>query len=158
MVVKAMTAIASSNCARVKPASSLRGLRVIDLGVREPFLWPLDLLHLPEEMSEVEVVVSKPDLPDGVRIVLPAGLTARAGFGSARQTRVTEAELVRKLETMGLDPDNAWEFSATKPRSSSTSVPASASPPASSPRAPTSAPHHECRSWSGPEERSWEEA
>jgi len=93
---------------------ALRGLRVLDLGVREPFLWPLDLLHLPEEMSEVEVVVSKPDLPDGVRLVLPKGLTAKAGFGSARQTRVTEAELVRKLETMGLDPNNAWEFNGNE--------------------------------------------
>jgi len=90
---------------------ALRGVRVLDLSVRVPFLWPLDLLHLPEEMSEVEVVLSKPDLREGVRIVLPAGLTARAGFGSVRQTRVTEAELVRKLETMRLDPNNAWEFS-----------------------------------------------
>ncbi|HYI12774.1 MAG TPA: hypothetical protein VEK57_27235 [Thermoanaerobaculia bacterium] len=79
--------------------------------VREPFLWPLDLLHLPEEMTDVEVVVSKPGLSESVRIVLPAGLTARAGMGSARQVRVTEAELVRKLESMRLDPDNAWELS-----------------------------------------------
>lgn len=82
-----------------------------DLSVRVPFLWPLDLLHLPGEMSEVEVVVSKPDLRDSVRIVLPAGLTAHAGIGIARQTRITEEELVRQLESMKLDPNNAWEFS-----------------------------------------------
>lgn len=92
---------------------ALRNVRItpFDPGrVRIPKLWPIDLLHLPEEMSEVEVVVSKPDLRESVRIALPAGLTARAGWGSVRQTRVTEEELVRKLESMGLDPANAWEL------------------------------------------------
>ncbi len=89
---------------------ALRSVLHIDYDVRVPFLWPLDLLHLPGEMSEVEVVVSKPDLRESVRIVLPPGLTARAGFGNVRQTRVTEDELVPKLQSMRLDPSNAWEL------------------------------------------------
>jgi hypothetical protein len=102
--------------AEIVPGSrhiALRSLQInpFEIGrVPVPFLWPLDLLHLPNEMTEVEVVVSKPDLHDGVRIVLPAGLTAKAGMGSVRQTRVTETELVRQLESMHLDPNNAWEF------------------------------------------------
>jgi hypothetical protein len=100
----------------IVPASrhiALRNLRIkpYDLRVHVPLLWPLDLLHLPHEMSEVEVVVSKPDLRDSVRIALPAGLTAHGGSGSARQTRVTEEELVRQPESMHIDPDNAWELS-----------------------------------------------
>lgn len=80
--------------------------------MREPFLWPLDLLKLPSDiLRELEVVVSKPELRESVRIVLPAGLSARAGLGSVRQTRVTDAELVRQLESMRLDPNNAWELS-----------------------------------------------
>jgi len=99
------------------PASrhiALRNVQIhpFDSGVREPFLWPLDLLKLPSDiLRELEVVVSKPQLRESVRIVLPAALAARAGLGSARQTRVTEAELVRGLESMGLDPSNAWELS-----------------------------------------------
>ncbi len=87
-------------------------IRPFDIdSVRVPFLWPLDLLKLPSDILDVELVFSKPDLAEGVRIALPAGLTARAGFGSARPTRVTEPELVRQLESMRLDPNNAWEFS-----------------------------------------------
>lgn len=62
-------------------------------------------------MSEVEVVVSKHDLPEAVRIVLPAGLKATEGFGSVRRTRVTEPDLLAQLREMNLDPDNAWELS-----------------------------------------------
>ncbi len=93
---------------------ALRNVQIhpFDARVREPFLWPLDLLKLPSDiLRELEVVVSKPELGESVRIVLPAGLSARAGFGSVRQTRVTEAELVRQLESMRLDPGNAWELS-----------------------------------------------
>src|SRR6185436_10467699 len=93
---------------------ALRNVQIhpFDAGVREPFLWPLDLLKLPSDiLRELEVVVSKPELAESVRIVLPAGLGARAGLGSVRQTRVTEAELVRQLESMRLDPNNAWELS-----------------------------------------------
>jgi hypothetical protein len=93
---------------------ALRNVQIhpFDARVREPFLWPLDLLKLPSDiLRELEVVVSKPELGESVRIVLPAGLSARAGFGSVRQTRVTEAELVRQLESMRLDSNNAWELS-----------------------------------------------
>ncbi|HUR80353.1 MAG TPA: hypothetical protein VM733_06285, partial [Thermoanaerobaculia bacterium] len=93
---------------------ALRNVQIhpFDAGVREPFLWPLDLLKLPSDiLKELEVVVSKPELRESIRIVLPAGLAARPGLGSARPTRVTEPELVRKLEAMRLDPDNAWELS-----------------------------------------------
>lgn len=87
-------------------------IRPFDAGVREPFLWPLDLLKLPSDiLAELELVASKPELSESIRIVLPAGLAARAGMGSVRQTRVTEPELVRQLESMGLDPNNAWELS-----------------------------------------------
>lgn len=93
---------------------ALRNVRIMPFdpdSVRVPKLWPLDLLKLPSDILEpVEVVVSKPGLRESVRIVLPAGLTARAGEGSVRRTRVTEEELVRTLETMGLDPANAWEL------------------------------------------------
>jgi hypothetical protein len=93
---------------------ALRNVHIhpFDARAREPFLWPLDLLELPSDiLRELEVVVSKPELGESVRIVLPAGLGARAGLGSVRQTRVTEAELVRQLESMRLDPNNAWELS-----------------------------------------------
>jgi hypothetical protein len=93
---------------------ALRNVQIhpFDLGVRDPFLWPLDLLKLPSDiLRDLEVVVSKPELAESVRIVLPAGLSARAGLGSVRQTRVTEAALVRQLESMRLDPTNAWELS-----------------------------------------------
>ena len=93
---------------------ALRNIKIapFDYGVREPFLWPIDFPHIPvEPMGDVEIVASKPDLPEAVRIALPAGMSARAGIGSARQTRIEEPELVRQLETMGLDPANAWELS-----------------------------------------------
>lgn len=93
---------------------ALRNVRITPFDPRERMakLWPLDLLYLVDEMSEVEVVVAKPGLGESVRIALPAGLTARAGSGSVRATRVTEPELVRDLEAMGLDPANAWELSS----------------------------------------------
>ena len=93
---------------------ALRNIKIqpFDYGVREPFLWPIDFPHIPyEPMGDTEIVVSQPELREGVRIVLPAGMTARAGLGSARQTRITEPELVRQLESMRLDPANAWELS-----------------------------------------------
>jgi hypothetical protein len=93
---------------------ALRNLRIKAIKYREiqiPKMWPLDLLKLPLGMTEVEVVVSKPDLREPVRIVLPPGLTAQPGFGNVRRTRVTEPELLRQLEDMRLDPDNAWELS-----------------------------------------------
>jgi hypothetical protein len=96
---------------------ALRNVRITPFdvdSVREPKLWPLDLLKLPQDILDVELVMAKPDLRGSVRIVLPAGLSARAGEGSVRRTRVTEEELVRKLQTMGLDPANAWELSSTQ--------------------------------------------
>lgn len=92
---------------------ALRNIKVVpfDYGVREPFLWPIDFPHIPyEPMGDTEIVVSQPDLREGTRIVLPAGMTARAGLGSARQTKITEPALVRQLESMRLDPANAWEL------------------------------------------------
>jgi hypothetical protein len=92
---------------------ALRNIKIVpfDYGVRDPFLWPIDFPHIPyEPMGEVEIVASQPDLREGVRIVLPAGMSARAGLGSARQTRIEEPELVRHLESMRLDPANAWEL------------------------------------------------
>lgn len=92
---------------------ALRNIKIVpfDAEVRDPFLWPIDFPHVPvEPLGEFEIVVSKPDLREAVRIVLPAGVTARAGLDSARQTRITEPELVRRLETMRLDPTNAWEL------------------------------------------------
>jgi hypothetical protein len=91
---------------------ALRNVRIAPFdvdSVRVPKLWPLDLLKLPQDILDVELVFAKPGLRGSVRMVLPAGMTARAGEGSVRRTRVTEAELVRKLEAMGLDPANAWE-------------------------------------------------
>ncbi|HEX6087312.1 MAG TPA: hypothetical protein VF266_22465, partial [Thermoanaerobaculia bacterium] len=96
---------------------ALRNVRITPFdvdGVRVPKLWPLDLLKLPQDILDPELVMSKPDLRGSVRIVLPAGLTARAGQGSVRQTRVTEEELVRQLQAMGLDPANAWELASTE--------------------------------------------
>jgi hypothetical protein len=93
---------------------ALRNIKIVPLndGVREPFLWPIDFPHVPvEPLGDPEIVVSKPDLREAVRIVLPAGVTAHAGLGSARPTRITEPDLVRQLETMRLDPSNAWELS-----------------------------------------------
>ncbi|HEU4886472.1 MAG TPA: hypothetical protein VFV49_01200, partial [Thermoanaerobaculia bacterium] len=92
---------------------ALRNIKIVpfDYGVREPFLWPIDFPHIPyEPMGEVEIVASQPDLPEGVRIALPAGMSVRAGLGSVRQTRIQEPELVRQLEEMRLDPANAWEL------------------------------------------------
>ncbi len=92
---------------------AMRNIKIVPFNprVREPFLWPLDFPHVPvEPLDEFEVVVSKPDLREAVRIALPAGMTARAGLGSARQTRITEPELVRQLEAARLDPTNAWEL------------------------------------------------
>lgn len=90
---------------------ALRNIKIVPFKVREPFLWPIDFPHIPyEPMGEVEIVASQPDLPEGVRIVLPAGTSARAGIGSPRQTRIEEPELVRQLEEMRLDPANAWEL------------------------------------------------
>jgi hypothetical protein len=92
---------------------ALRNIKIVpyDYGVRDPFLWPIDFPHIPyEPMGEVEIVASQPDLREGVRIVLPAGMSARAGLGSARQTRIEEPALVRQLQEMRLDPANAWEL------------------------------------------------
>jgi hypothetical protein len=94
---------------------ALRNLNIKPIRIREiqvPLLWPIDILKLPQDgLDELEIVVSKVDLRDGVRIALPAGLTAHAGEGRVRRIRITEAELVRKLEDMRLDPGNVWEFS-----------------------------------------------
>ncbi|HEY6212317.1 MAG TPA: hypothetical protein VIW45_08530 [Vicinamibacterales bacterium] len=92
---------------------ALRNIKIvpINLSVRDPFLIPIDFPHVPvEPLGDAEIVVSKPDLRDGVRIVLPAGMRARAGMGSARPTRIEEPDLVRQLEAMRLDPANAWEL------------------------------------------------
>jgi hypothetical protein len=92
---------------------ALRNIRIVpfDIRVREPFLIPIDFPHVPvEPLGDIEIIVSKPDLREGVRIALPAGVSLRAGMGSVRQTRITEPELVRKLESMRLDPNNAWEL------------------------------------------------
>lgn len=92
---------------------ALRNLNVKNIGIREiqiPLFWPIDLLKLPNVMGELEIVVSKVDLRDSVRIALPAGLAAHAGSGSVRRTRITEPDLLRQLEAQRLDPDNAWEL------------------------------------------------
>jgi hypothetical protein len=93
---------------------AMRNIKIVpfNLRVRDPFFWPLDFPHVPvEPFDDFEIVVSKPDLGEAVRLVLPAGMTARAGIGSARRTRVEEPELVRQLESARLDPTNAWELS-----------------------------------------------
>ena len=93
---------------------ALRNMKIIpfDVRVREPFLIPIDFPHIPyEPMGDVEAVVSKPDLRESVRFALPYGMEARAGSGSVRRTRIEEPELVRQLDQMRLDPNNAWELS-----------------------------------------------
>jgi hypothetical protein len=92
---------------------ALRNTKLVPfkLGVRDPHPIPIDFPHVPvEPLGDIEIVVSKPDLREGVRIALPVGMIARAGIGSARQTRIEEPELVRELEAMRLDPKNAWEL------------------------------------------------
>lgn len=93
---------------------AMRNIKIVPVNyeVRDPFFWPLEFPHVPvEPLGEIEVVVSKADLREGVRIALPAGMAARAGIGTARRTRIEEPELVRQLESMRLDPANAWELS-----------------------------------------------
>ncbi|MBV8519283.1 MAG: hypothetical protein JO197_17950 [Acidobacteria bacterium] len=75
-----------------------------------PILFPIQLIDPPEERG-FEVVVSKPDLRDAVKLALPRGMAARPTFGEARPIRIeVTPELMRQLESMGLDPDNAWQL------------------------------------------------
>ncbi len=76
-----------------------------------PILFPIQIINPPEERGS-ELIVSKVDLKESVLFALPKGMKAKATFGAARATKIEGPEdLVREIEAMGLDPNNAWELS-----------------------------------------------
>jgi hypothetical protein len=93
---------------------ALRNFHIKPLKFREIHMrlfWPLEIIKLPSDpLDEVELVVSTVDQRDGVHLALPAGLSAHARDGNVRRVRITDEEMVRKLDEMRLDPDNVWEF------------------------------------------------
>jgi hypothetical protein len=75
-----------------------------------PILFPIQIINPPEERG-FELVLSKPDLRENIQFALPKGMIARPTFGAARPARIEDPEMVRQIEAMGLDPNNAWDFS-----------------------------------------------
>lgn len=108
--IRALNLVKPEDFIPISRHAAQRNLTVkpFEIFMPSPILFPIQIINPPEERG-FELLVSKADLRESVKLVLPKGMSARATFGEARPTRI-EGEMVRKLEDMGLDPSNAWEL------------------------------------------------